>query len=269
MNKTPHEQCAEEIESFIVDNLFVELVSDEKLKLRTILTKHFPQPTPTPSADEIVKKWLLRWKSNKPYYLGDIIKQAILEANAPLTAMHIETSTGEKLNCSAAVAGAYDFLIAKNASLVAEVDRLKLDIANKSPYPVHGCLTGDCAHDNASQCIEAVKEYVSEVEHDNASLLAEVESIANALELTKPNDCTSNPEHKYYSAEYGSCVPSLDRWVAGLRAKLSTADRTGYERGVREAADIVFPDDREYVHETEYEWQNCRNQILNLLNKKD
>ena len=48
--------------------------------------------------------------------------------------------------------------------LATELEAAQKQLEIKQLLPFHGCFSGDCPHDNSNQCVEALKQYVSEME---------------------------------------------------------------------------------------------------------
>ena len=68
-----------------------------------------------------------------------------------------------------------DIQLNKICNKIAELERERDEArATKAILPIHGCLTGDCPHDNANQCVEALKEYVAQMEQAELELQAEL-----------------------------------------------------------------------------------------------
>lgn len=58
----------------------------------------------------------------------------------------------------------------------------------KAILPIHGCLTGDCPHDNANQCVEALKEYVAQMEQAELELQAERDQLIKVVDIARKLD---------------------------------------------------------------------------------
>ncbi len=102
----------------------------------------------------------------------------------------------------------------------------------------------DMNHLSRNEAADHIKQAILEV---NASLLVEVEMLRKfSLEMR-------NGTHKVY-------VMLPKERLQDLRTQLSTADRTGYERGVKEAAETRYDC---------HDMAEMQQAILNLLNKKN
>lgn len=238
MNKTPHEKCAEEI----VAAMFDSYPTVEQAK--QVLTKHFPQPTPTPSLDEVVEN-----PKAQPSIYGLL---SYLQHQYPATCGDLQL----REFCRG--------LLARHASLVAEVEKLnkrldeyahaydqlssirmdeKADIAKRCGY--HWDVNGNglepwIAADKLREERDQLRTQLSTADQlraandrlilQNASLKEQVDNLVQ----------TRTPDNE-------------------VMQQISTADRTGYERGLREAAELVYSDNP----------LSAKTRILNLLNKKD
>ena len=236
--KTPHEQCAEEI-----GNGFTEYVRHDKdftdEDIVKILSKHFPQPpTSTPSLDEVIDK------HRGAYGLLDTheAKAAILEYNA---------------------------------SLVAEVERLEND-RTKYFVILSGLMQRTSKEKFPADCVEHVAVTIDLALQERDQLRTQL-ATAEAKVDDEWLDSIAQHWKKMFGENYEildgeSREEGLNNNISKLFERLSTAEQTGYERGVREAAEVPKSCIAKYGKCTcERCDQNLfiHNIILNLLNKKD
>ncbi len=81
MNKTPHEQCAEEIESSANNRLFASDIVD----VMRIVTKHFPQPASTKRTDVNAQKQFDEMNKNLSGELTRFMATTNPESKTPLS----------------------------------------------------------------------------------------------------------------------------------------------------------------------------------------